>query len=99
MKSSFQLRARFAGNIEWLCPCCAFLNRSKIVRTSWQVRCGGPSCKHFFAVGMIFHAMDGLMHHGGRYAPPPDIAFPRAVLEQWKAGAAVHRLECNSDSE
>ena len=86
-----QLRARFHGALDWLCPWCGHLNRSRINRTQWRVRCKAKPCRRSFAVGMIFSSMAGVQHSGRPHLPPADVTFPVATLDFWKSGAPVNR--------
>ena len=95
----YELRARFCGVLDWLCPWCGHLNRSRLNRTSWQVQCKAGPCRRSFAVGMIFHSMAGLQRSGHRYLPPPDVTFPLAKLDLWHPGGAVNRIIVESENE
>ena len=80
----------------------ANLNRARINRTSWKVRCKGKPCRRQFAVGMLFHSMAQLRRSGRPYLTPPDVTFPRADFDFWQSGAAVNRLveeDGNMDSD
>ena len=56
----FQLRARFCGVLDWLCPCCGFINRSRISRTTWTVQCKAKPCRRTFTVGVLLKSMANL---------------------------------------
>jgi len=92
VQPNYQLRARFCGVMDWLCPWCGHLNRSRINRTAWQVQCKAKPCRRQFAIGMIFHSMAELQRSGRRYLPPPDVTFPLAELDYWKPGGPVNRF-------
>ncbi len=88
----YQLRARFHGALDWTCCWCGNLNRSRINRTQWKVRCKAKPCRRSFAIGMAFHSMAGVQHAGRPHLPPGDVTFPTAELDFWKSGAPVNRL-------
>ncbi len=88
----YQLRARFYGALDWTCCWCGNLNRSRINRTQWKVRCKAKLCRRSFAIGMAFHSMAGVQHAGRPHLPPGDVTFPTAELDFWKSGAPVNRL-------
>ena len=95
----YQLRARFHGALDWLCPWCGNLNRSRINRTQWQVQCKATTCRRRFAVGMLFHSMADLRQSGRPHLPPPDVTFPVAELDFWQSGAPVNRLAGDPEHE
>ncbi len=39
---------------------------------------------------MILHSMAELQRSGRPYLPPPDVTFPLAELDFWKAGGPVN---------
>ncbi len=41
---SYAPRARFCGNVEWLCPNCGTLNKNRLDYTSWQFESKGKNC-------------------------------------------------------
>lgn len=89
----FEVRARFCGVLDWLCPSCGYLNRSTLVRTAWRVQCKAKPCRRWFAVGMVFHSLGSLQHAGRPSLPPPDVTFPRAELSlSYRRGDPVHRV-------
>ncbi len=89
----YELRARFCGVLDWLCPWCGYLNRSRVDRTQWRVQCKGKPCRRWFAVGMVLHSLGSLQHTGRPCVPPSDVTFPLAELNlDYSAGARVHRL-------
>lgn len=90
----YTLRARFCGMLDWLCPWCGYINRSKLDRTSWRVRCKAKPCRRWFGVGALFHSMGSLQHTGRKSLPPPDVTFPRAKLNlEYKLGDPVNRFK------
>jgi len=56
-------RARFCGNVEWLCPYCATLNRHRLFYSSRQFECRGRNCSRRFHLGLWAHTRQG---SGGR---------------------------------
>ena len=92
VQPSHQLRARFCGMLDWICPWCGHLNRYRVNRTTWRIRCKAKSCRRQFAIGMIFHSMGSIRRLGRSYLPPPDVTFPIAELDFWKAGGPVNRF-------
>lgn len=62
MKPGFILRARFSGTLDWLCPWCGYLNRCRIDRTSWRIRCKVKPCRRWFAHGLVLHSLGRLQH-------------------------------------
>ncbi len=90
-KSQYQLRARFDGTLNWICCWCGYINRSRINRLQWRVRCKAKPCRRTFAVGMLFHSMAGVRHSGRPHLPPADVTFPAAELDFWRSGAPVNR--------
>jgi len=84
-----QFRARICGTLDWLCGFCGHLNRSKVTRTTWRVRCTGKECRRWFAFGTTFHS---LPRANRPPIPPPDITFPEAELDQWESGGPVNRF-------
>ena len=93
-KPRHRLRARICGSVDWLCPWCGYVNRSRVDRTGWRLRCKAKPCRRWFAYGLVLHSLGSLQHAGRRCLPPPDITFPLAILDMnYKHGAAVHHLE------
>jgi hypothetical protein len=92
-KPRFQLRARVCGSLEWICPWCGHLTRSRIDRTGWRIRCKAKPCRRWFSYGLVLHSLASLQHSGRRCLPPSDITFPLAELDlDYTQGAPVHRL-------
>lgn len=87
----YDLRARFCGTLDWLCPFCGYVNRSRIDRTGWQVQCKAKPCRRRFAYGLILHSLAALRGSGRAYVPPPDVTFPVAELDFWQSGGPVNR--------
>ncbi len=96
---SHQLRARFCGMLDWICPWCGHMNRYRVNRTTWRIRCRGKPCRRQFTIGMIFHSMAGLQGSGRRYLPPADVTFPLAELDFWQPGGPVNRLVLEAEDE
>ena len=92
----YQFRARTCGVLDWLCGFCGHLNRTRVTRTTWRVRCAGEECRRWFAVGVIFH---NLPRAGRPPIPPSDITFPLADLDRWKSGGPVNRLVVEEEEE
>ena len=97
VQPNYQLRARFCGVMDWLCPWCGHMNRSRINRTAWRLQCKAKPCRRQFAIGAIFHSMAGLQRSGRPYLPPPDVTFPLAELDSWQPGGPVNRLVLESE--
>lgn len=96
----YHLRARFCGVLDWLCAWCGYLNRSRVDRTQWTIRCKAKPCRREFAFGMVLHSLGSLQHAGRRCLPPPDVTFPLADLNLlYGPGAPVHRLVTSPDGE
>jgi len=89
----FTLRARFTGVVDWTCPWCGHLNRYRVDRTGWRIRCKAKPCRRWFGYGLVLHSLSPLQHSGRGSMPPPDITFPLAELNlDYQRGAPVHRL-------
>lgn len=98
-KPPYELRARFCGVLDWLCPWCGHLNRSRVERTSWKIQCTGKSCRRQFGTGLILHSLGTLQHAGRPILPPPDITFPVAELDlEYRSGAPLHRATHDPDA-
>ena len=67
-----------AGTVDWLCPFCGYVNRCRVDRTSWRIRCKAKPCRRWFAYGLVLHSLGSLRHSGRKCLPPPDITFPLA---------------------
>jgi hypothetical protein len=94
MKPRFTLRARFSGTVDWLCPWCGYLNRCRLDRTSWRMRCKAKPCRRSFAHGLVLHSLGRLQHSGRKCLTPPDITFPTAKLNlEYRHGDPIHQLE------
>ena len=78
--------------LDWICPWCGHLNRYRVNRITWRVRCKAKPCRRQFAIGMIFHSLASIQGTGRKYLPPADVTFPLAELDSWKAGGPVNRL-------
>jgi hypothetical protein len=78
-------RARFCGNVEWLCPCCATLNKHRLFYSSRQFECKGRNCSRRFHVGLTLwvHTRRG---SGGRIVCDP---FPVVQLGEWNRKATA----------
>jgi hypothetical protein len=81
MKPRHTLRARFSGTPE-LCPWCGYVNRCRVDRTSWRIRCKAKPCRRWFAHGLVLHSLGPLQHSGRKSMTPPDITFPTAKLNR-----------------
>jgi hypothetical protein len=93
-RPKFTLRARFCGAVDWLCPFCGYLNRCRVDRTGWRIRCKAKPCRRWFAYGLVLHSLGSLQHSGRRCLPPADITFPLAKLNlEYQHGDPVHQLE------
>jgi len=88
----FELRARFHGILDWTCPWCANLNRSRVNRTAWRIQCKGKDCRRRFTFGVLLQSLAKVQYAGRPQLPPPDVAFPAATLNYWTSGANVNRL-------
>jgi len=78
-------RARFCGNVEWLCPFCGTINKHRLAYTGRrQFECRGHNCSRRFHVGLKLwvHTRKG---SGGR-ATPCD-AFPIVGMGEWQRRA------------
>jgi hypothetical protein len=85
----YEFRARICGVVDWTCAWCGHLNRSRVTRLTWQVKCTGKPCRKKFNIGVTLHE---LPHSGHHTLPPPDIAMPVGTLAVWERGARVHRI-------
>jgi len=94
----FTLRARFCGTVDWTCPWCGYLNRCRVDRTGWRIRCKAKPCRRWFVYGLVLHSLGSLQHSGHASLPPPDITFPLAELNlEYQLGAPVHRFVAEED--
>ena len=92
LQPRFQPRARFCGTLDWLCPYCGYLNRMRVTRKTWRVRCRASECRRRLAIGVLFRSLAGGEGQGNRTIPPPDITFPEVEFDIWKPGGPVHRF-------
>lgn len=77
---TYRPRARFCGNVEWLCPCCGTLNKHRLSYSSRRFECRGRNCSRRYHVGLklLLHTRRG---SGGR-AKVRD-PFPIVSMEEW----------------
>ncbi len=95
-----QLRARFCGVLQWLCPWCGHFNRDRMNYQSWRVRCRGERCRRWFAHGHVFHSLQGERFSGRKESSPPDIVLPTSRMElSYRYGQPVNRLEVPDESK
>lgn len=95
-------RARFCGNVEWLCAYCGMINKHRLDYSSWQFECKGKNCSKRYHVGLTF-----LVHTrqsaGRPTGPPPDYVIPQPVethcdpfpvvkLREWQRHQPTHEL-------
>ena len=85
-----EMRARFHGWLEWICPGCGHFNRTRLHWTSWKAQCNGQRCRRVFVVGLTFlFAPRG----EGSKALPKDYILPAwHVRERWHPGKPVHMV-------
>ncbi len=88
----YKPRAQFTGSLVWLCPFCAFVNRSRVDRTGWRLRCGEKDCRRSFTYGLNLYTLSNLQGCGTKVLPPSDVTFPTVPFDSWESGAPVHRL-------
>jgi len=88
---TYQPRARFCGNVEWLCPNCGKLNKHRLDYTSYppQFECRGRNCSKRFHVRLKLwlHTRQG---SGGRsmlWDP-----FPIVEIEEWQPRTAAQAV-------
>ncbi|MEE8584240.1 MAG: hypothetical protein V3T83_05240 [Acidobacteriota bacterium] len=84
---------RFCGILDWLCPWCGHLNRHRLNRTAWRIRCKAKPCRRRFTVGVLLQSMAPAQSSGRRTLPPTDVTFPLAELGEWATGGPAHRVE------
>jgi hypothetical protein len=77
---TYRPRARFCGNVEWLCAFCGTLNKSRLAYTSRQFECKGRNCSRRFHAGLKLwvHTREG---SGGR--PIVGEGFPLVEMSEW----------------
>lgn len=90
---SYAARARFCGNVEWLCPSCGTLNKSRLDYTGRQFECKGRNCSRRYHVGLKLwmHSRGG---SGGRSTPAeafPVEVFPIVEVAEWHRRSATAR--------
>ena len=73
------------------------MNRYRVNRTTWRIRCKAKPCRRQFAIGMVFHSMAPLQGSGRTYLPPADVTFPLAELDYWQPGGPVNRFLVESE--
>ena len=95
-------RARFCGNVEWLCAYCGTINRNRLDYTSWQFECRGKNCSKRFHIRLTFLAHTR-QNAGRPTGPPRDYVIPQPVedhcdpfpvvtLKEWQRRQPTHRL-------
>ena len=95
---SYAPRARFCGNVEWLCPNCGTLNKHRLGYTGGQpFEYRGRNCSRRFLMGLTFY-VTSREGSGGWLLPPldyfplPGECFPVVRLREWRRGAAAHEV-------
>jgi len=96
---TFKPRARFCGNVEWLCAYCGTINKHRLAYSLSLVECRGRNCSHRYDIGLIFHVRTR-QSSGGKQSvviqnyivPSPDEAFPVVQLEEARRDGEVHRI-------
>lgn len=78
---TYQPRARFCGNVEWLCPSCGTLNKNRLDYTSRQFECKGRNCSKRFHVGLKLWLHTRLGSAGRRVICDP---FPVVEMNEWR---------------
>lgn len=99
MTFPYQLRARFMGSLEWVCPRCGKINRSRMTWRSWRARCKGASCKQRYIVRLRLGVLTEPYQGPKRVPPPPDYIFPSHIevfpkcdLTGWRWDEHAHSL-------
>jgi hypothetical protein len=98
----YEPRARFCGNVEWLCPYCGTMNKNRLDYTSWKFECRGKNCSRRFHLGLVFHAHTR-QNMGRPTGSPCDYAIPQPVesrcdpfpvveLKEWQRRRPTHSL-------
>src|SRR5215813_14229764 len=93
----YQLRARMCGIIDFCCPWCAQVVRSRVTRKTFKIQCTGKECRRWFGLGLVFHVLPRAGNGGS--IPPDDYLIPatrdplpEAELNQWRRGEPMHRV-------
>jgi hypothetical protein len=89
----YDARARFCGNVEWLCSCCGTFNKHRLDYTSRQFECRGRNCSRRFHVGLKLwlHTRQG---SGGR--PRVYDVFPVVEVSEWHRRSVGAKNRCGS---
>jgi hypothetical protein len=93
----YHVRANFLGALNWVCPCCGHINRSRLMQRRFLVECVDCHAKYVPAIVLM------LTPPGGRRSIPPDYiipdekgstalqeAMPLGDMQRWKQGMCVH---------
>jgi hypothetical protein len=82
---AFLPRGRVVGSLQWLCPRCGTLVRSRMDLCDWKVRCTRASCHLTLVVGVRFGVP--VRKPGPHWmVPPKDHTFPECELVEWHSG-------------
>ncbi len=73
--------ARITGKLHWECPHCSHIQHA-VVRRTWKMRCGEPTCRRTYAFGLALWAYEP---GGGIDKRPPD-----TILGVRKRGGTVN---------
>lgn len=91
-RAKYRPHACFCGVLDWLCPFCGHINRSRVARTGWRIRCQATECRRRFTYGLTLYSLALARSRGRRPLPPPDVTFPAVDFLLWKPASPVHRL-------
>ena len=92
-RNRYAPQAAFCGSVQWLCPGCGKVRRSRIDYQTWRVRCGNSRCRRAWGIGLTFYDLSELRASGRRHGLPRDLLLELepVELDYWRGSGPVHR--------
>lgn len=87
------VRACFTGSLVWSCPACGLINRSRLRRDTYRVRCRASDCRRRFGFGLRVLTLDHLESGSTRDVIPRDWeTFPRVPAVAYVPAIGAHEV-------